>query len=158
MTDKSAISEQSDNAAAQKPAQSGFVYFLVSADCETVKVGYTDTPDMRLANANTWSAEDLNWEALFPASKADEQRIHALLKEHHLKREWFSYNDTVADLVEDLQDARLWLEIVGTPNASITECLAVENPKEKMDSWCEAHQYVRVSAIDEPITPKDHTL
>ena len=109
----------------------GFVYFFLSADCEAIKIGFTTEPDMRLANAKTWTPEDANWEDIYPGTLADETAIHQRLAAHHIKREWFHFSDEVAEFLEDLQDARiaLNLERFGDPNVNeipIAELLRLE--------------------------------
>jgi len=116
--------EQSDTAGQRRgrstfgrdAAKAGYIYFFLSGD--EIKIGFTSRPEIRIANAGTWFSGTVDWEDLFPATLADEAVIHERLKAYHIGKEWYRAEEAVWDFLEDLQEARLLLnmEKFGDPN------------------------------------------
>ena len=132
----------------------GFVYFFISPDAKAIKVGFASNIYDRQAGARTWNYEQVSFEDYFAGNRVDEGRIHDLLAEHRIRREWFWYNDAVADFLEELQDARLVLNLAAgrlpTSRAMpIAACLELENANALADDYVTAMGGVEVLE-DEP--------
>jgi hypothetical protein len=87
----------------------GYVYF-VTFDFETVKVGFATDVRARLLQMQVSSPVNATEIACYPGTLADERRVHYLLRDHHVKREWFALNDDVDDFIADLLDALIEIQ------------------------------------------------
>ena len=87
--------------------QQGFIYFLPAPDYEKIKIGFTSRPEIRIANANTWFSEDVDWEGLFPGTLADEAAMHTRFKHLHLGKEWYRLTPELYDFLEGLLEAQI---------------------------------------------------
>ena len=106
----------------------GYVYFA-TFDHETVKIGFTQDVQTRLLQMQVSSPVNAILIDAYPGTPADERRVHYLLREHHIKREWFAFNDEVDDFIADLLDAHIELQFehgLGY-EPTIKECLDHQN-------------------------------
>lgn len=67
----------------------GFVYFVRSGDF--VKIGWSQSPDIRLAAIKNASPHDIAVVGVHPGSRADETNLHRKFLLHHHRREWFRW-------------------------------------------------------------------
>lgn len=106
------------------PTTPGDVYFA-SFDGRSLKVGFSTSVSMRLRQMQSSSPVNAALVDVFPGTPADEARVHFLLKDHRLKREWFEWTDEVEDFVSDLMDARITLQLEhgADYDPTIRECL-----------------------------------
>jgi len=102
----------------------GYVYFA-TFDFASIKVGFATDVKSRLLQMQVSSPEDVTEIESYPGTLADEARIHFLLRDHHIKREWFEWSDEVDDFLEDLVDAQISLMLErGVDYApTVGECL-----------------------------------
>lgn len=89
-----------------KDTDAGHVYFLVSNNFKKVKIGFTADLYARMANFKTASPDEMHlWDAL-PCFRSDEEAMHHRFAHKHIEREWFKFDDEMADFLEDLEFAR----------------------------------------------------
>lgn len=102
----------------------GYIYFA-TFDFDTVKVGFATDVQARLWQMQVSSPVDATKINSFPGTLADEARIHYLLREHRIKREWFEWCDEVDDFMEDLVDAQISMQLCRGMDyqPTIKECL-----------------------------------
>ena len=80
------------------------IYFLRCQD--SVKVGYSKNPVQRLQALQTANPNPLEFLYSFPSFQHVERIIHQELSEHHIKLEWFKYNDEVKQYIEDIRNGK----------------------------------------------------
>ena len=74
------------------------VYFIRCLD--SVKVGYSKHPNLRLSGLQTANPNKLEMLGYFAGSKYEEQEIHEDLKKHRQSGEWFSYCEEVQEYIQ----------------------------------------------------------
>lgn len=77
----------------------GFVYFLRCGDY--VKIGYSRTPDVRVAMLKCATPYKVEQIAVFPGTRAHEQATHKVLASVHHVREWFRWGPEVQQLIAE---------------------------------------------------------
>lgn len=80
----------------------GHVYVIRAKETDFVKIGYTNTsPLTRLAELQTGCPHILELESVIEttAPKTVETRIHAALKKHHYRGEWYKIPHTEKDIM-----------------------------------------------------------
>ena len=80
-----------------------------------VKIGYTGRRVReRMAEGQTFVPQELTVLAESFGTRADENRLHRLFREFHVRGEWYRMAPPVQDLVDFLRfdggDLQLWLE------------------------------------------------
>lgn len=83
----------------------GSVYFLADSDYRYMKIGFSRNVERRLAAIQDGGPLALHLVDEFPGDVTDEQSVHAILKEHRLRGEWFE-PDAVFDFLEEAESAR----------------------------------------------------
>ena len=78
------------------------IYFIRCLD--SVKIGYSKNPDMRLTALQTANPNKLELLYSFPSFQWKEKEIHQELIAHHINLEWYKYNDYVKEYIEKLKD------------------------------------------------------
>ena len=79
------------------------IYFITDGTVESVgriKIGYTDSPvKRRLSSLQTGNSKELTclWE--HPGDIKLEGKLHRFLSAHHIRGEWFRYNNEVKTLL-----------------------------------------------------------
>lgn len=77
----------------------GFVYFLRCGDF--VKVGYSRTPDVRVAMLKCATPYKVEKIAVLPGTRAHEQAAHRVLASVHHVREWFHWGPEVQQIITE---------------------------------------------------------
>lgn len=77
----------------------GYIYFILNTDEDSVKIGYTQNPRNRLQTMKTYSTAPLELIAVIPGNKKDEKILHNQFFNVHIRREWFRYNDAIKHFV-----------------------------------------------------------
>jgi len=80
------------------------IYFIRCLD--SVKIGYSKNPHQRLSALQTANPNPLELLYSFPSFQHTESLIHEELNEHHVKLEWFKYNDEVKQYIKDIQNGK----------------------------------------------------
>jgi hypothetical protein len=93
----------------------GFVYFIQAGENGPIKIGWSENPEMRLAQLQGAHHEDLSLLLTVNGDKALEGRLHFRLEQHRLRGEWFA----------DCDEVRAAMEEVATPRR--TRPLGLEN-------------------------------
>lgn len=80
----------------------GYVYFILSEQSKSVKIGYSSTPEKRLDNLQTGSPVQLKLIGKLQATKSDEASFHAHYQEYRTHGEWFALpQDEIDAIVRD---------------------------------------------------------
>ena len=74
------------------------VYFI--RDGEFVKIGYSDNPKRRMSDLQMANPRKLEFLGSFPGGEADEQRLHMVFEQFHIRNEWFFYSDAIRRFAE----------------------------------------------------------
>lgn len=78
------------------------VYFAQCRATGLVKIGFSDTPLLRIVKINADSAAGVELVGLIDgATRADEARLHDLFAAYRVRGEWFSRSDGLTALIED---------------------------------------------------------
>ena len=88
-----------------KPTDMGWVYFIADDDYQFIKVGFSRNVERRLAAIQDGGPLSLHIVDEFPGDITDEQSVHAILKEHRLRGEWFAA-EAAMDFLEEAEAAR----------------------------------------------------
>ena len=80
------------------------IYFIRCVD--SVKIGYSKNPHQRLRALQTANPNPLELLHSFPSFQHTESLIHQELNEHHIKLEWFKYNDEVKEFIKDIKNGK----------------------------------------------------
>lgn len=89
----------------------GFVYFLVTG--RSVKIGFSMNPFARAFAMKTGMSERIETMCATAGTKRDEARLHGLLKEHHVKGEWFHRTAEVEKVIALAATGRLAVRVGG---------------------------------------------
>ena len=81
-----------------------YVYFIRSLD--SVKVGYSKHPNIRLNALQTANPNKLEMIGCFSGNKYDEEIIHQDLQKHRQSGEWFSYCEDVQKYVQEKLESK----------------------------------------------------
>lgn len=93
------IARISEMLAPMDPTGGGFVYFVQCGP--HVKIGFTrSSPESRIQDLQTGSAEPLTLLHCEAGSERDERRLHRAFKPYHVNREWFSLAGELAEFIE----------------------------------------------------------
>lgn len=86
----------------------GYVYFIRAVGTNKVKIGYSVSPEWRLATLQTGSPLPLELFGICVGSPATEARFHAAYTEYHCHGEWFDLpDDAIAAIAEDYKTETL---------------------------------------------------
>lgn len=77
-----------------------FVYFAVSDDQSTVKIGSSINPRVRIRQVRWHSRNRISLLFQFPGDYRLEYGIHAYFGADHIGHEWFRYTDNIRAFVE----------------------------------------------------------
>lgn len=75
------------------------IYFIQGQESGNIKIGYSITPDKRLNNLQTAHYEDLNVIGLLHGSMKDEEKLHKMFEDYHLRGEWYSPGDLLLEYI-----------------------------------------------------------
>lgn len=103
--------------------QIGFIYFILSPDCEAVKIGFASDPEARLRHLNTAHHEALDFLILLPGTRQDEAYLHTLFQAKRLNREWFRHDHEMCGFIDDLCEAE-WMTVLAA-----RESVSIPPPK-----------------------------
>lgn len=92
----------------------GFVYFIKAGDDGPVKIGWSENPDMRLAQLQSAHHETLSVLAKFPGGRDVEAEVHQQLHDLRLRGEWFRDEPALRQAIVHLQTRGL-LRPLGLP-------------------------------------------
>lgn len=120
----------------------GYVYFIKMQpdanpyDAEPfVKIGYAKDPDQRLAQLSTSLPFEIDIEATFRGSPADERWLHRKLAAYRVRREWFRLSKSMEKFLDRLSDASFVVFIERNQphyEPTLRECLACKQPSERL--------------------------
>lgn len=82
----------------------GTVYFLHAINSNTVKVGYTTNLLGRVRAIQLANPETIKLIGSVPGSFHSERAYHQAIWPHHVKGEWFYYNDKVVVFIKNILD------------------------------------------------------
>lgn len=85
----------------------GFKSYLYVIQChEFIKIGIADNPKRRLGELQVGCPYKLTLIRCFASKtpRADERRLHELLRKHHERGEWFRLTDGMRKLLNDFDD------------------------------------------------------
>ncbi len=91
------------SAAGRKPSRQGYVYFLRTGD--RMKIGFSKNPWSRVGSMRTGLADEIQLLLAVRATAYDEQRVHAALRRHRIKGEWYVAAADVLGLAREALDA-----------------------------------------------------
>jgi hypothetical protein len=122
----------------------GYVYFMRMEpdanpyNAETyVKIGYARDPDARLSQLCTGLPFQIDIDATFRGSQADERWLHRRLARYRVRREWFRLSQGLENLLGRLVDASFVVFIERNEpdyEPTLRECLACERPAERFSA------------------------
>lgn len=85
-------------------ASVGYVYFIKSGDGGPVKVGWSENPQMRLAQLQSAHHETLTLIDAVPGGRDVEAAVHAQLAESRVRGEWFRDDEALRDQITALRE------------------------------------------------------
>lgn len=71
------------------------VYFIQDGDDGPIKIGFSKTPQVRIAAIQVNHAREIKILAITDGEREDERKIHQSLANHHIRGEWFLPSDDV---------------------------------------------------------------
>ncbi len=80
------------------------VYFIRCLD--SVKIGYSKHPNLRLQGLQTANPNKLEMIGYFAGTKYDEQEIHEDLKKYRQSGEWFNYCEDVQKYIQEKLESK----------------------------------------------------
>lgn len=78
------------------------IYFLLSPETNTVKIGFTTNVDKRLSVLQTGSPYQLQLVKVISGSPRKEKQLHQKFAEYNIRGEWFTWCDTIKNYVDEL--------------------------------------------------------
>lgn len=75
------------------------VYVIYSFVNQSIKVGYTSNINQRFSQIQLATAEPLKLLFTFEGGRQEEKELHYILTEYKLRGEWFTYSETVLDII-----------------------------------------------------------
>ncbi len=85
---------------------SGRVYFIKDTGTRSIKIGFSKTPEKRLADLQTANANKLMILGTIPGTPKDETLLHDRFSEHRLEGEWFK-GDEIIEVVMEMISASI---------------------------------------------------
>jgi hypothetical protein len=82
----------------------GYIYFAMTEDFETVKIGWTAHIHQRMRNIQTGNAQKVTLEKFFPTYIEAEKMIHNRFKADRLNGEWFRNSEDMGEFWDDIWD------------------------------------------------------
>jgi hypothetical protein len=80
--------------------EKGYVYFIMAAALDRVRIGYTADPDRRPGELVRSSPVLLEYAALLPGSREDESWLQYRFRHLNTHDDWFVYNDELRAYIE----------------------------------------------------------
>ena len=126
----------------------GYVYFM-TLECDEnpynadlyMKIGYARDPDARRSTMKTALPFEIEIEAAYRATQAEEHRLHRKLAAIRVRREWFRLDKRLQRFVDNLADARFMIrqernDIDYEP--TLRECMAYKRPAKRFAEFIES--------------------
>ena len=82
----------------------GWIY-VVEGDGGNIKIGWSQSPEQRIAHLSRTRHEDLHLWALIPGTRADERRFHERWSHRNISGEWFRWSDDLVSYFVDLMES-----------------------------------------------------
>lgn len=80
------------------------VYFIVTADFSSIKIGYSANPHRRIRQLQTGNAKKLSFLGMVPGCLQSEAVLHSALEEYRVEgtNEWYTPDLPVLELIASL--------------------------------------------------------
>lgn len=88
---------------APKPAPPQFIYFVEAEGCGRLKIGFSKTPERRIADLRTMGGAPINVLAVVYGCQKTERRLHECFKAERQHGEWFAISERLQRFVKSCQ-------------------------------------------------------
>ena len=120
----------------------GYVYFMrMEADAPPydanpyTKIGYARDPEARRGVLKTGLPFEIEIDAVFPATQAEERSLHRKFSAQRIRGEWFKTNGPLDTFVGRIVDASLAIRMerkIPGYEPTLKECIAYKKPGEHL--------------------------
>ena len=139
----------------------GYVYFM-TLECDEnpynaalyMKIGYARDPEARRSTLKTALPFDIQIDAAYRGTQAEERRLHRKLAAIRVRREWFRLGKRLQKFVDDLADAYLMIRIEGGDldyEPTLRECLTYRSPSKRFEAFLDSARETSL-ATGKPVT------